>query len=73
MERRAQMERKVNGERTANDVNALCTQDERFIRSASGVMLILYFVGNQEKKTNRLQYPASCSAKKNSILSFSLT
>lgn len=46
MERRAQMERKVNGEQY---VNALWKQEERFVWSASEIIFTLYFVGYQEK------------------------
>lgn len=42
---------KVNGECTVKDK---WMQDERFIRSASGVILTLCFVGNQKKITNKL-------------------
>lgn len=45
-------ERWTHGERY---VNSLWTQDDRFIRSASGVILTLYFIDNQEKK-NRINY-----------------
>lgn len=61
---RAQTKCKVNGVRTANDKWTLC---ERKINDLFEVpleyILILYFVGKQEKKPKWLPYPASCSAK----------
>lgn len=43
---------KVNGECTVKD---MWMQDECFIRSSSGVILTLCFLGNQKKITNKLQ------------------
>lgn len=45
--------RNVKNERTVKD---MWTQDNQFIRSAPGVILILYFVGYQENITNKLHY-----------------
>lgn len=55
-------------------VNDLWTQDERYIRSASGVILTLYFVGNQEKVAHKLnvQYCYRESWQINQIISNTL-
>lgn len=55
---RAQSERWTHGEQC---LNALWTQDELFIRSASGVILTLYSVGNQEKIPNELNVQTSAA------------